>query len=152
MCLATWRRTTSSPKEPVMRDTRSPSRLGALAVVAAAAIIPRPVAAQDFYRGKTVELIISTGVGGGLDANARLVARHLGNHIPGNPTVVPKNMPGAGHIRAANYVYSQAPKDGTTIGTFIPIFVMAQVLERSRSIQFDPAQFNWLISTASNNS
>src|SRR5207253_1643149 len=51
-----------------------------------------------------------------------------------------------------NYVYSQAPRDGTTIGTFIPIFVMAQVLERSRSIQFDPAQFNWLISTASNNS
>ena len=112
-----------------------------------------PAAAQtDFYKGKTIELIISTGVGGGLDTNGRILARHLAKHIPGSPTVVPKNMPGAGHIRAANYVYSQAPKDGTTIGTFIPIFVMAQVLERSRSIQFDPAQFNWLISTASNNS
>ena len=61
-------------------------------------------------------------------------------------------MPGAGHIRAANYVFSQAPKDGTTIGTFIPIFVMAQVLERSKSIQFNPANFQWLVSTSSSNS
>lgn len=116
-----------------------------------------PAAAQsaspaDFYKGKTVEVIISTGAGGGLDANGRIVARHLGNHIPGNPTVVARNMPGAGHIRAANYVFNQAPKDGTTIGTFIPIFVMAQVLERSKSIQFNPANFNWLVSTSSSNS
>jgi tripartite-type tricarboxylate transporter receptor subunit TctC len=61
-------------------------------------------------------------------------------------------MPGAGHIRAANYVFTQAPKDGSTIATFIPVFVMAQVLERSRSIQFNPAQFNWLASTSSSNS
>jgi tripartite-type tricarboxylate transporter receptor subunit TctC len=110
------------------------------------------VAEADFYRGKTIELIISTGVGGGLDANARIVARHLGNHIPGHPTILPKNMPGAGHLRAANYVYSQAPKDGTAIGTFIPIFVMAQVLERSKNIQFDPTNFQWLVSTSSSNS
>ncbi len=115
--------------------------------------VAMPAAAQgDFYKGKTVEVIISTGVGGGLDTNGRIVARHLGNHIPGNPTVVAKNMPGAGHIRAANYVYSQAPKDGTTIGTFIPIFVMAQVLERSKGIQFNPANFQWLVSTSSSNS
>jgi tripartite-type tricarboxylate transporter receptor subunit TctC len=126
---------------------------GFCAAVSLALGTPGPAAAQaDFYKGKTIELIISTGVGGGLDTNGRILARHLAKHIPGQPTVVPKNMPGAGHIRAANYVYSQAPKDGTTIGTFIPIFVMAQVLERSRSIQFDPAHFNWLISTASNNS
>jgi len=81
-----------------------------------------------------------------------VVARHLANHIPGQPTIVPKNMPGAGHIRAANYVFTQAPKDGTTIATFIPVFVMAQVLERSRSIQFNPAEFNWLASTSSSNS
>src|SRR5205085_4895374 len=110
------------------------------------------VAQVDFYKGKSLELIISTGVGGGLDSNARLVARHLADHIPGRPTIVPKNMPGAGHIRAANYVFSQAPKDGTTIATFIPVFVMAQVLERSKGIQFDPAQFNWLASTSSSNS
>jgi tripartite-type tricarboxylate transporter receptor subunit TctC len=119
----------------------------------AVAVAPMPAAAQaDFYKGKTVELIISTGAGGGLDTNGRIVARHLGNHIPGNPTIVAKNMPGAGHIRAANYVFSQAPKDGTTIGSFIPIFVMAQVLGRSKSIQFNPAEFQWLVSTSSSNS
>ena len=116
-------------------------------------LVPLPASAQtDFYRGKSIDLVISTGVGGGLDANARVVARHLANHIPGQPTIVPKNMPGAGHIRAANYVFSQAPKDGTTIATFIPIFVMAQVLERSKGIQFDPSKFNWLASTSSSNS
>ena len=126
----------------------APALLGLAALAAAT-----PAAAQaDFYKGKTVEVIISTGAGGGLDANGRIVARHLGNHIPGNPTIVAKNMPGAGHIRAANYVFSQAPKDGTTIGTFIPIFVMAQVLERSKSIQFNPANFQWLVSTSSSNS
>ena len=125
----------------------------ALLGLAARATGAAPAAAQaDFYKGKTVELIISTGAGGGLDTNGRIVARHLGNHIPGNPTIVAKNMPGAGHIRAANYVFNQAPKDGTTIGTFIPIFVMAQVLERSKSIQFNPANFQWLVSTSSSNS
>jgi tripartite-type tricarboxylate transporter receptor subunit TctC len=124
-----------------------------LGLIAGVAMGPLPAAAQaDFFRGKTVELIISTGAGGGLDTNGRIVARHLGNHIPGNPTVVAKNMPGAGHIRAANYVFKQSPKDGTTIATFIPIFVMAQVLERSKSIQFNPAEFNWLVSTSSSNS
>src|SRR5437870_12561345 len=114
-----------------MRVRRSAAGLCALAVLAplaAGVIDASPVAAQaDFYKAKSVDLVISTGVGGGLDANARLVARHLASHIPGNPTIVPKNMPGAGHIRAANYVFNQAPKDGTTLATFIPIFVMAQL-------------------------
>src|SRR5262245_65145247 len=137
-----------------MRRIRTAGSSAALiAALAIDTVLPVPAAAQpDFYRGKSVELIISTGVGGGLDSNARVVARHLAKHIPGQPTIVPKNMPGAGHIRAANYVYSQAPKDGTTIGTFIPIFVMAQVLERSKGIQFNPANFRWLTSTSSSNS
>src|SRR5215470_1181298 len=142
-----------------MRDGRSAemmacASMGALALAALAlAASGQPAAAQaDFYKGKSIELIISTGVGGGLDTNARVLARHLVNHIPGRPNIVPKNMPGAGHIRAANYVFTQAPKDGSTIATFIPVFVMAQVLERSRSIQFNPAQFNWLASTSSSNS
>jgi tripartite-type tricarboxylate transporter receptor subunit TctC len=123
-----------------------------LAALLVGTLLPtRAVAQADFYKGKTIELIISTGVGGGLDANARLVARHLGNYIPGNPTVVAKNMPGAGHLRAANYVFSQAPRDGTTVGTFIPAFITAYVLERSKNIQFNPAEFHWLISTASSN-
>jgi tripartite-type tricarboxylate transporter receptor subunit TctC len=138
-----------------MRVPRSAADVFARALpisLAAALLAPAPAAAQaDFYKGKTIDLVISTGVGGGLDANARVVARHLADHIPGNPTIVPRNMPGAGHIRAANFVFSQAPKDGTVIGTFIPVFVLAQVLDRSKGIQFDPANFNWLASTSSSN-
>jgi tripartite-type tricarboxylate transporter receptor subunit TctC len=126
---------------------------GRMVIAVTLAAAPSPSIAQaDFYKGKSIELIISTGAGAGHDANARVVARYLGNHIPGNPAIVPKNMPGAGHIRAANYVFNQAPKDGTTIGTFIPIFVMAQILGRSKSIQFNPAHFEWLMSTSSSNS
>jgi tripartite-type tricarboxylate transporter receptor subunit TctC len=110
------------------------------------------VAQGDFYKGKTIELIISTGVGGGLDANARMVARHLSKHIPGNPTIVAKNMPGAGHVRAANYIYNQAPKDGATIGTLIPAFVIAQLLHRTDAVQFDAAKMQWLASTSASNS
>jgi tripartite-type tricarboxylate transporter receptor subunit TctC len=135
-----------------MRIIRSATNV--LAVIASlAAFAPRSAAAQeDFYKGKTVELVISTGVGGGLDLNARTLAPYLSKHIPGQPTIVPKNMPGGGHIRAANYVFNQAPKDGTTIATFIPVFVMSQLLHRSKNIQFDAAKFNWLGSTASSNS
>jgi tripartite-type tricarboxylate transporter receptor subunit TctC len=109
-------------------------------------------AQADFYKGKTIELIISTGVGGGLDTNARMVVRHLPKHIPGNPTIIAKNMPGAGHVRAANYIYNQAPKDGTTIGTLIPAFILAQVLNRTDAIQFDAAKMQWLASTSASNS
>src|SRR3981189_942907 len=126
---------------PGLREAKAGRTEAAGAMLIAAILIaPMPASAQaDFYSGKTIELIVSTGVGGGLDANARVVARHLGHHIPG-------------HTRAATYVFTQAPKDGTTIATFIPVFVMAQVLERSRSIQFNSAQFNWLASTSSSNS
>src|SRR5882724_12678355 len=142
------------PDMPGLGEAKVAKAAG-VAVAAAMLTAPTltaPASAQaDFYSGKTIELIVSTGVGGGLDANARVVARHLANHIPSQPGIVVKNMPGAGHIRAANYVFAQAPKDGSTIATFIPIFVMAQVLERSKSIQFDPAAFNWLASTSSSN-
>jgi tripartite-type tricarboxylate transporter receptor subunit TctC len=137
-----------------MRSLRSAAVAPRLVPMALTAALVFPVAAAaqvDFYKGKTIDLIISTGVGGGLDANARLVARHLADHIPGSPTIVPRNMPGAGHIRAANFVFSQAPKDGTVIATFVPVFVTAQVLDRSKGIQFDPAGFNWLASTSSSN-
>lgn len=120
--------------------------LGTVALTGAA------LAQGDFYKGKTIELIISTGVGGGLDTNARMVARHLPKHIPGNPIIVAKNMPGAGHVRAANYLYNTAPKDGTTIGSLIPAFILAQVLNRTDAIQFDAAKMPWLASTSASNS
>jgi tripartite-type tricarboxylate transporter receptor subunit TctC len=135
-----------------MRSTAA-SITWAAALACGLALAVTPAAAQQpFYKDKTVELIISTGAGGGLDTNARLVARHLPKHIPGHPTIVSKNMPGAGHIRAANYIANQAPKDGTTIGTLIPAFVMAQVLQRSEGIQFDAAKLQWLASTSASNS
>ena len=93
-------------------------------------------AVSDFYTGKSISLIISTGVGGGVDTNARIVARHLGNHIPGNPSIVPRNMTGAGHLQATNYVYGAAPKDGTTIGAILPAFVGYQVLD-GKGAQYD---------------
>src|SRR5260370_6967521 len=79
-----------------------------------------PVTAQaqtvaEFYRGKTVNVYIGVGVGGEYDIQARLVARHIGKHIPGKPTVVPQNMTGAGGFRMINYLYPVAPKDGFTI-------------------------------------
>src|SRR5258708_4190176 len=79
-----------------------------------------PVAAQaetvaEFYRGKTVNVYIGVGVGGEYDIQARLVARHIGKHIPGKPTVVPQNMTGAGGLRMINYLYVVAPKDGLSI-------------------------------------
>jgi tripartite-type tricarboxylate transporter receptor subunit TctC len=130
------------------------SLLGTVGVVllGTAATSGTAVAQADFYKGKTIEMIISTGVGGGLDTNARMVARHLAKHIPGHPTIIAKNMPGAGHVRAANYIYNQAPKDGTTIGSLIPAFIMAQVLNRTDAIQFDAAKMQWLASTSASNS
>jgi tripartite-type tricarboxylate transporter receptor subunit TctC len=69
---------------------------------------------ENFYRGRTVTIVVGFGVGGGYDIHGRVLARHLGKHIPGNPTVIAQNMVGAGSLRAANFLYSAAPKDGTT--------------------------------------
>src|SRR5215831_3225994 len=69
----------------------------------------------DFYKGKDIKLIISATVGGGYDVYARALAKHLGEHIPGNPTIIPQNLPAAGGIAAANHMYNVAPRDGTVI-------------------------------------
>lgn len=132
-------------------------RRGRSAMVFCAAMgLAGPAFAQDarpdFYKGKTIDMIVSTGVGGGQDANARLIARNWTRYIPGAPQIVVKNMPGAGHLRAANFIAKQAPRDGTVVGSIVPAFLLAQVLETSKSIQFDAAQFNWIGSSASNNS
>ena len=104
------------------------------------------VAAQtsaDFYKGRNIEMYIGYSVGGAYDLYARVIARHMGKHIPGNPTVVPKNMEGAGSLRLANWLYRVAPKDGTAIGTigrgiaFDPLLI-------GKGDQFDAAKFNWL--------
>src|SRR5438270_1540109 len=87
----------------------------ALTTVAAMAFLIPPLAAQDFYAGKQITLIVGAGVGGGYDHQARLVARHLGRFIPGHPGIIVQNMPAAGGMAATNYLFSTAPKDGTAI-------------------------------------
>jgi tripartite-type tricarboxylate transporter receptor subunit TctC len=88
-------------------------------------------------------MVVSTGVGAGVDTNARLVARHMGRHIPGNPTIVVKNMPGAGHVLAANHLATDAPRDGTTIALILPSMVTHQLLD-GRGVRYDVARFQWL--------
>jgi tripartite-type tricarboxylate transporter receptor subunit TctC len=100
-----------------------------------------PVA--QFYKGKQVRIVVGTGAGGGYDAYSRLIARHMFKHIPGNPTVIVTNMPGAGSNTAANYIYSVAPKDGTQIGS---VFAGALIepLTSTKTLQFDPSRFQFL--------
>jgi tripartite-type tricarboxylate transporter receptor subunit TctC len=98
---------------------------------------------EDFYRGKTVNLIIGYSVGGGYDLYGRLVSRHIGKHIPGRPAIVPQNMTGAGSLRAAQYIYSVAPKDGTTFGTFGRTIATTPLLTPATA-QFDGTKFSWL--------
>jgi tripartite-type tricarboxylate transporter receptor subunit TctC len=108
--------------------------------------VPSPsqdAAIADFYRGKTVNVYIGVGVGGEYDIQARLVARHIGKHIPGNPHVVPQNMTGAGGLRMINYLYNVAPKDGTAIGMIANAFPAMQAAGIS-GVQFDASKMAWL--------
>ena len=114
------------------------------ALCAGLCIVPAradPVA--DFYKGAAVNIVVSTSAGGGYDAMARAVARHIGRHIPGQPTVVVRNMPGAGGITAANYLYAAAPRDGSVLG-LIQSDPPLEPLFGTKQAQFDPLKFNWL--------
>ena len=97
--------------------------------------------ANDFYAGKTIEMIVGSDVGGGYDIYTRAIARHIGRHIPGNPTMVVKNMPGAGSGRAASYLYSVAAKDGTTLGAVFPGVLVSPLLDDRLDGMFDPTRF-----------
>jgi len=117
-----------------------------LALAAALLAVDAPARADsvaDFYRGKRINLVIGFGTGGGYDSYARLLARFIGEHIPGNPGVVAQNMPGAGSRGAANWLYRVAPKDGTVIATLGQATATDQALGQP-GIQFDARRFNWL--------
>jgi tripartite-type tricarboxylate transporter receptor subunit TctC len=119
--------------------------LGA-ALAAAVMLLPAAAPAQpvaDFYRGKTVSLILGYPGGGSNGIYARAVARHIGRHIPGNPTVIFKSMPGAGSLVAANHLFHVAPKDGTTLG-FISATIPLETLLGVASAKFKAAEFNWI--------
>ena len=124
------------------------NRRTAIATIALAASFGLPFGAsaetvEEFYKGKTVELYIGYSVGGGYDTYARTIARHMGKYIPGNPTVVPVNMEGAGSLRLANWLASAAPRDGTVFGTvsrgapFDPLF-------GNEDATFDPLAYNYI--------
>lgn len=120
-----------------------------IAVSAIAAVIgcALPAAAQDadkFFAGKQIELVIGTTPGGGYDTYARLVARHMGNYIAGKPSLIAKNMPGAGSNKATGYIYSVAPKDGTSIGAVFPGSIVEPLLGASAQVQHDSTKLIYL--------
>jgi len=126
---------------------RSMAALMALVFFSAASgVRAEPVA--DFYRGRTINLVVGYGPGGGYDLYARLVARHIGRFIPGNPSVVVQNMPGAGSLRAANFLYAAAPSDGATIGAIARDMPLLAVLGNVSGVRFDPRKFIWLGSSS----
>jgi tripartite-type tricarboxylate transporter receptor subunit TctC len=107
-----------------------------------AALPARAQSVEEFYRGKTITLAIGFSTGGGYDLYARHLARHMGRHIPGRPNIVPQNMAGAGSLRAANFIYSAANKDGLTFGTFARTTGINPLLESGAT--FDGTKFTWL--------
>jgi tripartite-type tricarboxylate transporter receptor subunit TctC len=121
------------------------SRYAAALVAGLAFVSPAradPVA--DFYHGRTITLIVGYGPSGGYDLVARMMARHLGRYIPGHPTIVVQNMAGAGSLRAANYLYAVAPRDGTVIATFARDMPLLAILGTNPAVAFDPRKFTWL--------
>jgi tripartite-type tricarboxylate transporter receptor subunit TctC len=126
---------------------RTRSTLAICAVLLALLLANAPVradAVSDFYAGKTVNLVIGYAPGGGYDLYARTLGRHIGRHIPGNPNIVVQNMPGAGSLKAANYLYTIAPKDGTMFGGFSRGAPIDPLFGRAEGVQFEAAKFNWL--------
>jgi tripartite-type tricarboxylate transporter receptor subunit TctC len=121
-------------------------RLVRMFALAWAALLPLTTTAdevEDFYRGKQVSLYIGYSAGGGYDTYARVLARHIGKHIPGNPTVVPQNMPGAGSLTLANYLYNIAPKDGTVFGTIGRGIAMEPLLGGAGT-RFEATRYSWI--------
>lgn len=101
------------------------------------------IRAQDFYQGKTIRVVVATTPGGGFDAYSRMLARHLGKHIPGHPAFVVENMSGAAFLIGTNYLYRQAKPDGLTLGNWIGTLVLHQVMGR-KGIEFDARRFEYV--------
>jgi tripartite-type tricarboxylate transporter receptor subunit TctC len=118
--------------------------LGLLVAAAIMQVVPAGAqSAADFFRGKKLTLLIGYSAGGAYDLYARVLARHMGSHIPGNPTILPQNMPGAGSLVLANYLYNIAPKDGTVFATFARGMAMEPLIGGGKT-QFDSTKFTWL--------
>src|SRR5262249_17894120 len=129
----------------------TPMRKEALILCAAVyAVSSLPVQAQDvasFYAGKSIRLVVGIDVGSGYDVNARLLARHLANHIPGKPTIVVQNQPGAGSAIMTSQLYTTGPFDGTAIGAAFAGMPTQPLLQPGGGIRFDPVKLLWLGNT-----
>jgi tripartite-type tricarboxylate transporter receptor subunit TctC len=129
-------------------SSRTVRLAGIAAGIFAMAAFALPVAAQsvaDFYKGKRLSIYVGSTTGGGYDAYARHVARHIGRLLPGAPETVVMNMPGGGGLKVTNFLYSVAPKDGTAFGTLQRNMLTAPLLEaRTENNAFEPQKFNWL--------
>lgn len=151
MVLRTSSHLTCAHKRPMKRRAKWALTMASL-TVAGGAPSSLPAAAQsalaDFYKDRNIELFISSGPGGGYDAHARILARHMGKYIPGHPAIIAKNLEGAGGLRLANVLYNAAPKDGSAFGTiyrstaFEPLF-------GNKAAQFDATRFTWIGSASS---
>jgi tripartite-type tricarboxylate transporter receptor subunit TctC len=131
------------------RVKRGKVRFAALITIAILLSARAPAAqssdVENFYRGHSISMIVGFGVGGGYDLYSRLISRFMGKYLPGNPAIIPQNMTGAGSLRAVNYLYSIAPKDGSVIGTFSRTLVLSPLLNGA---DFDSRKFTWLGSVA----
>lgn len=126
--------------------SQSAKAMSAIALIIAAAT---PVAAdtiEEFYKGKTLTLYIASSPGGGTDIYGRLVATHMGQHLPGKPQIIASNMPGANGVVLANRLFNTMPKDGTALGTFDRYLAIQSALGNPQA-KFDAAKFNWIGST-----
>jgi tripartite-type tricarboxylate transporter receptor subunit TctC len=112
-------------------------------VLCAVATVAQAQPAEEFYRGKQLRFVVGTAAGGDYDLWARLLARHIGRHIPGNPTAIVENMPGAGSLVATNHLFNVAPKDGTVLGMISRSMPSAGVMQ-VKNVRFEPVKFNWI--------
>ncbi len=142
-----------SPRKSGERERRHRASgltwLAFVSFLASAPLAHAQDAVAAFYQGRQINLVVGYGPGGGYDLTARLVAQHIGRFIPGNPQIMVQNMPGAGSLRAANYLFEAAPKDGTTFGVFGSDIPLIGLLHANPGVQFDPQRFTWLGSSSS---
>lgn len=122
-----------------------------MSAVAIGAVCASPALAEDFYKGKTMKIVTSTGIGGSYDSMARSAARYMPKYLPGEPTIIVQNMPGGGNLLATNYMYVTAPQDGTAIATINNAIPLHQAMD-GPGVRFDARKFNWLGSTGNSNS
>jgi tripartite-type tricarboxylate transporter receptor subunit TctC len=117
--------------------------IGSLVGIASLVFTIRTAGADEFYKGKTIRFVVGLAAGGGYDLSARTIGRHMGKHIPGNPTIVVENMTGAGSLIAANYTYNSAKPDGLFVGVWNGALVLRQALG-DKAMRFDGRKFGWI--------